>query len=61
MFKLCHDMLQEADKDVSCKSNAHLRHGFVMPRRGPDGAYHPDEIQLNAIEDLMAYFDKKMP
>jgi len=54
-------MLQEADKDVSCKSNAHLRHGFVMPRRGPDGAYHPDEIQLNAIEDLMAYFDKKMP
>jgi len=61
LFKLCHDMLQEADKDVTWKSYAHPRHGFVMPRRAPDGVYHPDEIQLKAIEDVMAYFDKKMP
>ena len=60
LFMLCHDMLQEAGKDVSWKSYTHPNHGFVMPRRGADGAYNPDEIQLKAIEDVMRFFEKRL-
>jgi dienelactone hydrolase len=57
-FRLVYELLKEAGKQVEWVSYKHPRHGFIFPGRGKDGAYHPDEIQLAAIEGVLKFFGR---
>ncbi|MCZ6674461.1 MAG: dienelactone hydrolase family protein [Verrucomicrobia bacterium] len=60
LFHLSYRWLKEAGKDAQWISFDHPRHGFLLPRRNPQGKYEPDEIQLEAIDFVIAYFDQKL-
>jgi len=60
VFRLSYELLRDAGKQVEWKSYDHEEHGFLFVRRGADGKYNPDPIQLEAVKDSLAYFDKHM-
>jgi len=33
-------------------------HGFVYVRRNANGGYDPDPVQVEAVNDSIAFFDK---
>jgi dienelactone hydrolase len=58
IFRVCYDLLAELGKDAKWASYEHAEHGFVFVRRNRDGVYAPDAVQMQAIRDSIAYFDK---
>jgi dienelactone hydrolase len=58
LFRTGYDLLQEAGKDAKWVSYEHAVHGFVYVRRGEDGSYKPDAVQLAAVKDSIEYFDR---
>jgi dienelactone hydrolase len=60
IFRVNYELLREAGKDVEWKSYDHDEHGFIFVRRNAGGSYEPDAIQVQAIKDSIAYFDRKM-
>lgn len=57
IFRVSYDLLAEAGKDARWKSYDHAEHGFVYVKRNTDGRYEPDAVQVEAVEDSIAYFD----
>ncbi len=57
IFRLNYELLREAGKQVEWKSYDHDEHGFIFVKRNAQGAYDPDPIQLEAVQDSIAYFD----
>jgi len=45
---------------IFVKSYEHDVHGFVYVQRNDDGIYAPDEVQLEAVNDSLAFFDRYM-
>ena len=60
IFRVGYDLLQEAGKESEWKSYEHGVHGFVYVQRNDDGIYVPDEVQLEAVNDSLAFFDRYM-
>ena len=60
IFRVSYDLLAEAGKDAEWASYDHALHGFVFPQRNPEGAYTPDSMQVQAIADTLAFFEKYM-
>jgi BAAT / Acyl-CoA thioester hydrolase C terminal len=58
IFRVTYELLEEAGKDVSWVSWDHPVHGYIYPRRGPDGKYQVDEIQDAAITGIIEYLDR---
>jgi predicted dienelactone hydrolase len=60
IFKLSYELLDESGKEAEWKSYEHDVHGFVYVKRNKDGAYAPDPVQLEAVKDSIAFFDRYM-
>ncbi len=58
IFRVSYDLLHEAGKEAQWKSYDHDIHGFVYPVRMADGSYAPDEMQREAVADVLAFFEK---
>ena len=60
IFRVGYDLLVEAGKEAEWKTYEHDVHGFVYVGRNDDGVYDPDPVQLEAIADSIAFFDRHM-
>lgn len=60
IFRVGYDLLQEAGKESEWKSYEHDVHGFVYVQRNDESVYAPDEVQLEAVNDSLAFFDRYM-
>ena len=58
IFRVCYDLLVELGKDAAWATYEHDVHGFVYVRRNDKGVYDPDAVQIQAVEDSIAFFDK---
>jgi dienelactone hydrolase len=60
IFKLTHEWMKEAGKDVAWESFDHPVHGYVFIFNQPDGSYKPDSIQRKTLDIVMNYFDQRL-
>jgi dienelactone hydrolase len=58
IFRVCYDLLAELGKDATWATYAHDVHGFVYVERNEDGVYAPDPVQVQAVRDSIAWFDR---
>jgi len=58
IFRVCYDLLVELGKDAKWATYEHLVHGFIYARRNEAGIYAPDAVQIQAVGDSIAYFDR---
>ena len=58
IFRVSYDLLYEQKKDVIWKSYDHDLHGYVYPLLGRDGNYIVDDVQEEAISDVISFFKK---
>ncbi len=58
IFRVCYDLLVEAGKDAKWATYEHDVHGFVYVRRNAEGVYAPDAVQIAAVKDSIAFFDR---
>jgi len=58
IFTVCHELLAELGKEAQWKTYEHDVHGFVYVRRNANGRYDPDPVQVEAVNDSIAFFDK---
>lgn len=59
IFRVGYDLLQESGKESEWKTYEHDVHGFVYVQRNDEGIYDPDEVQLSAVKDSIAFFDRQ--
>ena len=57
IFRVCYDLLVELKKNARWASYEHPEHGFVYVRRNEKGVYAPDAVQIQAVNDSLAFFD----
>ena len=50
--------LIELGKEAQWKSYEHDIHGFVYVQRNAGGSYAPDSVQIEAVSNALAFFDK---
>jgi dipeptidyl aminopeptidase/acylaminoacyl peptidase len=60
IFRTTYELLEEASKDVEWISFDHPIHGFVYPFRGADGDYEVDEIQEEAIDEIIGFLRRHL-
>jgi len=60
IFRVGYDLLQEAGKEAEWKTYEHEVHGFVYVQRNDEGVYEPDPVQLEGVNDSIAFFDRHM-
>jgi dienelactone hydrolase len=58
IFRVCYDLLAEMGKETAWATYEHDVHGFVYVERNEKGAYAPDPVQVQAVKDSIAWFDK---
>jgi len=58
IFRVCYDVLVELGKDTQWATYEHDVHGFVYVERNQKGAYAPDPVQIQAVKESIAFFDK---
>jgi dienelactone hydrolase len=58
IFRVCYELMIELGKEARWKSYEHDVHGFVYVRRNENGVYDPDPVQIEAVNDSIAFFDK---
>jgi len=58
IFRVCYDLLAELGKAAKWATYEHDVHGFVYVRRNDKGVYAPDAVQIQAVNESIAYFDK---
>ena len=58
IFRVSYDLLYEQKKEVIWKSYDHDLHGYVYPLLGRDGNYIVDDVQEEAISDVISFFKK---
>jgi dipeptidyl aminopeptidase/acylaminoacyl peptidase len=58
IFRVCYDLLVELGKDARWATYEHDVHGFVYVERNQKGAYAPDPVQIQAVRESIAFFDK---
>lgn len=60
IFRVSYELLAEAGKASEWVSWDHPLHGYVYPITRPDGTLEIDEIQEQAIESVVGFFDRHM-
>ena len=60
IFRVCYDVLVELGKDAKWATYEHDVHGFVYVGRNQKGVYAPDAVQVQAVRDSIAWFDKHL-
>jgi len=60
IFRLTYDVLKEAGKETEWESYNHGAHGFIYVERSEDGRYHPDEVQIEVVQDTIDWLDRYM-
>lgn len=60
IFRVSFDVLQEAGKESEWKTYEHDVHGFVYVERNEAGAYEPDPVQIEVVNDSIDFFNRKM-
>ena len=60
IFRVCYDLLVELGKDAKWATYEHDEHGFVYVQRNDQGVYDPDPVQVQAVNDSIAFFDRHM-
>ena len=60
IFRVCYDLLVELGKDAKWATYEHGEHGFVYVQRNEQGLYDPDPVQIQAVNDSIAFFDRYM-
>jgi dienelactone hydrolase len=58
IFRVCYDLLVEMGKDARWATYEHDEHGFVYVGRSQKGEYEPDAVQVQAVNDSIAWVDK---
>jgi dienelactone hydrolase len=58
IFRVSYDLLKEAGKDARWETYDHDEHGFIYVRRNEQGEYRPDPVQIKAVGDSIAFFDR---
>jgi dienelactone hydrolase len=58
IFRVSYDLLTEAGKDARWETYDHDEHGFIYVRRNERGEYRPDPVQIKAVGDSIAFFDR---
>lgn len=58
IFRTTYELLKEAGKEVEWVSYDHPMHGYVFPERGSDGEYELDDMQIEAIDGMIAWLDR---
>ena len=58
IFRVCYDLLVELGKEAKWATYEHPVHGFIYARRNEAGIYAPDAVQIQAVGDSIAYFDR---
>jgi len=62
LFETVSRYADEAGKSVGHAALDHPVHGYVIRvPKDAKGVYHPDEIQLEAVQLIINFFDKYMP
>ena len=60
IFRVCYDLLIEARKEAIWATYEHDVHGFVYVERNASGVYAPDAMQIRAVENSIAFFDRHL-
>jgi dienelactone hydrolase len=60
IFRVCYELLVELGKEAEWATYEHDVHGFVYVQRNREGVYEPDAVQLQAVRDSIAFFDRHM-
>ena len=60
IFRVCYDLLIELGKETKWATYEHPEHGFVYVQRNEQGVYDPDPVQIQAVNDSIAFFDRYM-
>jgi len=60
IFRLSYDLLKESGKDASWVSWDHPLHGYVFPVTDGDGRLELDDVQRDAINGVISYFDQHL-
>ena len=50
----------ELGKEAEWATYEHDRHGFVYVERNSQGVYDPDPVQIQAVRDSIAFFDRHL-
>jgi dienelactone hydrolase len=58
IFRVSYDLLAEGGKDARWETYDHDEHGFIYVRRNAHGEYQPDALQIRAVNDSIAFFDR---
>lgn len=58
IFRVSYDLLVEAGKDARWETYDHGEHGFIYVQRDDSGEYRPDALQVRAVRDSIAFFDR---
>jgi len=58
IFRTTYELLAEAGKPVEWVSFDHDMHGYIFPEREEDGEYEVDDVQREAIGEVIAYLDR---
>jgi hypothetical protein len=59
VFRLSYELLAEAGKDAEWVSWDHPLHGYILPETS-DGAAGPDQVQVGAIDGIIAFLDRHL-
>lgn len=57
IFRVCYELLCESGKTTRWASYEHSSHGFIYVKRNDDGIYDPDPVQIEAVHDMISFFD----
>jgi dienelactone hydrolase len=60
VFRTSYELLAEQGKTVEWVSWDHDLHGYVFPKRGSDGDYEVNDVQLAAIAGVLDFLDRQM-
>ena len=58
VFRVTYEVLAAAGKDVEWTTYVHDLHGYIFPLRGAAGAYEVDDVQRDAIAEVLAYLGR---
>src|SRR5262245_34695406 len=57
IFRVCYDLLVELGKQAKWATYEHDVHGFVYVERNDKGVYDHDPVQVQVVNDSIAFFD----
>jgi dipeptidyl aminopeptidase/acylaminoacyl peptidase len=60
IFRLSYDLLKESGKDASWVSWDHPLHGYVFPVTDGNGRLELDDVQRDAINGVISFFDQHL-